>query len=113
MKVFCYYNLRKHCFSIKALEGKNKGRVIQHSNELYLKDCIFKVSKSGRARVLKEKRKNVHAGVIGTLCKNVLNLTKTASYNPYKYGYFYDVKTNEAVFSSNFVKLSNRCVIYA
>jgi len=32
LKVFCYFNLHRKCFSIKALEGPNKGRVVAHIN---------------------------------------------------------------------------------
>lgn len=58
-------NLHKHCWSVKALQGENKGRVIHHLNEIVLRDAIFKVYQSGRERVLREQRKNVHAGVVG------------------------------------------------
>lgn len=78
MKVFVYFNLHKKLFSIKALEGSNKGRVIAHSSSVSLKDASCKVSEAGRQRVIKEKRKNVHAGVVGTLLekpnKDVPNL---------------------------------------
>ncbi len=67
MKVFVYFNLRKRCWSIKALEGPRKGRVIGHAKRVLLTDCTFKVSEAGRQRVLREKRKNVHAGVVGTM----------------------------------------------
>jgi len=65
MKVFVYFNLRKRCFSVKALEGMYKGRVIAHRDSLHLQDAEFKVSEKGRQRVIRERRKNVHAGVVG------------------------------------------------
>lgn len=67
MRVFVYYNLHKKCWSIKALSGNQKGRVVAHADAVELKDCEFKVSEAGRQRVIREKRKNVHAGVAGTL----------------------------------------------
>lgn len=67
MRVFTYFNLHKKCWSIKALEGEFKGRVIAHAKRVILKDCTFKVSEAGRQRVLRTKRKNVHAGVVGTM----------------------------------------------
>ena len=66
MKVFVYFNLHKKCFSIKALEGAMKGRVVAHRDNVLLFHATFKVSQAGRERVLREKRKNVHAGVCGT-----------------------------------------------
>ena len=69
MKVFVYRNIQQqgHVYSIKTLEGALKGRVVGHANGLLLKNCEFAVSQAGRNRVLKEKRKNVHAGVVGDL----------------------------------------------
>ena len=67
MRVFVYYNLHKKTFSVKALDGSRKGRVVYHADEVLLSDCQFKVSEPGRQRVLSERRKNVHAGVVGTL----------------------------------------------
>jgi len=67
MRVFVYYNLTKKCWSIKALEGRSKGRVVAHADAVDLWDCKFKVSEAGRQRVLRTKQKNVHAGVEGTL----------------------------------------------
>ena len=58
--VFVYKNLHKDCWSVKQ-----DGLVKLHTNDITLYDCEFKVSKVGRDRVLKEKRKNVHAGVRG------------------------------------------------
>jgi hypothetical protein len=67
MKVYVYYNLHKKCWSIKALSGSSKGRVVAHADAVELMDCEFRVSEAGRQRVIREKRKNVHAGVAGTL----------------------------------------------
>jgi len=90
-KVFVYYNLHKKCWSIKALSGDSKGRVIMHTDEVCLKNVQFKVSAAGRARVLLEKRKNVHAGVVGYICKPTEIITKEGveyTYNPYKFDSF-------------------------
>jgi hypothetical protein len=97
MKVFVYFNLHKRCFSIKSLEGAMKGRVIAHRDQALLFDAKFKVSEAGRQRVLKEKRKNVHAGVVGdwidsssdyvTIDAVAIN-GSAITYNPYKYSTF-------------------------
>ena len=97
MKVFVYYNLHKKCWSIKALEGKDKGRVIAHKDAVLLFDTTPKVSQAGRKRVLREKRKNVHAGIVGdwlpdTMGNDISLDDKVAfnqvTYNPYKYENF-------------------------
>lgn len=93
MKVYVYRNLHKDCWSVKALEGENKGRVIYHAQNVTLSDCTFKVSKAGRERVLRERRKNVHAGVVGQLGRINVPLSympqmTAVTYNPYKYESF-------------------------
>lgn len=67
MRVMVYFNLHKRCFSIKALEGADKGRVVAHARAVSLTDVTFKVSEAGRQRVIREKAKNVHAGAVGSL----------------------------------------------
>jgi hypothetical protein len=96
MKVFVYFNLHKKCFSVKALTGENKGRVIQHTDDIALLLPEFKVSEAGRQRVLREKQKNVHAGVVGWLDVSECSMNKDyytqVKYNPYKY---YSFVTND------------------
>lgn len=96
LKCFVYFNLHKKCFSVKALEGPSKGRVVAHADMVYMENCIFKVSEAGRRRVLRDKRKNVHAGVAGVVryspgytLASLQSLTFTeVKYNPYKYRTF-------------------------
>lgn len=96
-KVFVYFNLHKKCFSVKALEGAMKGRVIAHRHDVLLYDATFKVSEAGRQRVLREKKKNVHAGVCGTwderpfdrqTIDQTIVIGQAVMYNPYKYDSF-------------------------
>ena len=73
-KYFVYYNLHKHLFSCK---NKKTGLVNKdlYSTSLKLSNCQFKVSEAGRQRVLKEKRKNVHAGIVGNILdESILNI---------------------------------------
>jgi hypothetical protein len=111
MKVFVYFNLHKKCWSIKALEGENKNRVIGHKTQLTLLDAKFKVSQAGRNRVLKERRKNVHAGVVGYLTEfNDATLNIKVSYNPYKFNHFYNIENNNKVEVSRMVNFNNKFV---
>ena len=92
MKVYVYYNLHKKLWSIKALEGDRKNRVIAHRKHVVLTNVTGKVSKAGRERVLREKKKNVHAGLVGEwhdkkLLLGLLNADEI-TYNPYKYNSF-------------------------
>ena len=52
---------------------------------MFLRDVTFKVRESGRQKVLKEKRKNVHAFVVGTIVDERPALAgRSVYYNPYK-----------------------------
>ena len=97
MRVFVYFNLHRKCLSVKALEGERKGRVIAHADMVVLDNVTFKVSEAGRQRVIREQRKNVHAGVVGELESMGINTTMLSiaealysplKYNPYKFDSF-------------------------
>ena len=64
-KVFVYKTLPQDCWSIK--QG---GLVKVHATELNLWMCDFRVNRKGREKVLREKRKNVHAGVRGYMSES-------------------------------------------
>jgi hypothetical protein len=111
MKVFVYYNLHKKCLSLKAMEGPNKGRVIAHRDSVTLVNGKFKVSEAGRQRVLKEKRKNVHAGVLGDISDKQFNLNTRVTYNPYKFNSFVKADSLEPIYEFTSAELKGR-VIY-
>jgi hypothetical protein len=67
MKVEVYRNLHNGKYSIKSLTGPSKGLVVAHADEVWIDQPEFRVSQSGRARVLKERKKYVHAVVRGYL----------------------------------------------
>jgi len=108
MRVEVYYNLHKEMFSVRALEGANKGRVIKHTNEIALEDVKFVVRESGRQKVLEEKRKNVHAFVRGTWVDDVeFETNGLATYNPYRYSTFVNKETQEPVYEAKAVLMLN------
>jgi len=112
MRVFVYYNLHKHCYSIKSLEGSTRGKVIDYRDEVDLINVEFKVSEKGRQRVIKEQKKNVHAGVIGDLV-NPMALYKELKqvyYNPYTNSTFVEVKTNKPIKKSEYALLKDKKV---
>ncbi len=113
MKVFVYYNLHKHCWSVKSLEKENYGRVIDHTDKIVLENCIFKVQKGGRARVLREKRKNVHAGVVGYYNKNTpKGYTKwnRVTYDPYLYETFVEAANKNPIHNAQHVVMKDKKV---
>lgn len=98
MKVFVYFNLHRKCFSVKALEGAKKGLVVAHVSDAIVYNPTFKVSEAGRQRVLRERKKNVHAGVVGQWFEGEFNAKRCAelmeytgravTYNPYRFDSF-------------------------
>ena len=108
MRVKVYFNLHKKLFSVVAMEGSEKGRVIKHVNEIDLTKCAFRVQKAGRERVLAERKKNVHAYILGhTMDASIKaeTLSGEATYNPYKYSTFVDKSDGSPVEYKNYCKL--------
>lgn len=67
-------------------------RVIRHNDRLLLSSVMLCVSQAGRARVLRDKAKNVHAYAIGELeeLNNSGMELVQVSYDPYRFGYFFE-----------------------
>ena len=81
-----YYNFRRKLFSVQA-KVKGKWVVVEHTNKICLRNVTFKVSEAGRQWVLKQKRKNVHAFIIGErfpYIPKAFVYRDEISYNPYK-----------------------------
>jgi|TARA_R110002051_G_scaffold84673_3_gene149957 hypothetical protein len=98
-----YRNLHKKCWSVRQ-----SGKVKLHTDYICLKNAEFKVSQKGRERVLKEKRKNVHAFVKGFIVDpseinkidDYENPNWTdVTYNPYKCGSFVTYFEREVQFA--------------
>lgn len=129
-KVFVYRNLHKNCWSVRQ-----NGLVKLHALELQLYSCAIKVSRAGQARVRKEKRKNVHAGISGYLepyCIGIpVDLDEEVStlqrvlkdlpnsqmreitYNPYKYDSFVHKDDETPRWFGSTAKLEEKRVLIA
>lgn len=110
-RVMVYYNLHKHTFSISL-----GGKVIMHADLVKLKDVEFRVRQGGKEKVRGEKRKNVHAFVIGNLmdycefpCKNYSapHDGLIVTYNPYLNDSFVLKDTDEPIYSAEEVEMVN------
>jgi hypothetical protein len=89
LKVRVYRNLRNGLLSVQTKINRS-WIVAGHVNSILLSDVTFNVSQAGRERVIKNKRKNVHAFVYGTLVEIETGDTfpVAVKYNPYKYTSF-------------------------
>ena len=88
--IFVYKNLHNKMYSVKQC-----GLVVAHAERICISRPEFIVRQSGRKRVLKEKRKNVHAFIKGIYSGSVFGTTAERNdlpmkieYDPYKYNSF-------------------------
>lgn len=103
LRVFVYRNLRLGCYSVRAESGPQRGRVIAHAASVEIEDALLRVSAAGRARVLRERSKNVHAGVLGTCvgvdhCPDKLDVK--LRYDPYRWSSFVRADDETAVLAA-------------
>lgn len=112
MRVEVYRNLHTGLMSVRECGG----RVLTHEAEVFVKDAKFVVQPAGRAKVLREQRKNVHAFVRGELegfsqgCLanyDEWEAWPKVTYNPYKADHFYPVDLG----SSSYVRSGSRVVV--
>ena len=98
-RVRVHYNLFTHLWSVTAMDGAERGRVIETASSFALVGCKFVVSETMRQRVLARKKRIVHAWVEGyvvpveLLPDNAIEVT----YNPYRSGQFTRRDNHEAV----------------
>lgn len=112
-KVFVYKNLHKNCWSIKQ-DGLVKAHT-EKNDVVRLYSCDFRVNRKGREKVLREQRKNVHAGVRGYLEHPDPSFSvwddigwwemTPVTYNPYRHKSFVDKRTETPRWFASFVQL--------
>lgn len=117
MLCYVYRNLHRkgHVYSIKAQEGEYSGRVIGYASAIHIETAIFVVSQAGRERARREKKRNVHAGILGYIkavdqyIQRLPNNLTThgykkmlgddlVTYNPFKHETFILMNTNEPIY---------------
>ena len=119
MRVETYFNLHKKCLSYRPSGGK-----VRHAHTLLLNNVKFAVQPAGREKVLREKKKNVHAFVRGEVAFVRHDITeddgditvgtmerhgyRPITYNPYKYESFVYADTGEPVYETKQVAIIGR-----
>lgn len=83
-----------------------------HALSLCVDDAKLIVNESGRQRVLKEKRKNVHAYIVGTLSSTKHSGTKQVTYNPYKWNSFVEAKSGKPITEADRVQFTDKGHVY-
>jgi hypothetical protein len=120
-----YFNLHKKSWSMR---DPRTGRVVNKDQTqclVVLRNVTFKVSEAGRQRVIREKRKNVHAFAVGdpvgfgsdpafndpgAVARLLASANVPVSYNPYKAGHFVRVDTGEAVHACTLLVMTTKMV---
>ena len=108
-----YKNLHKGCLSVQQ-----DGIVRCHADNVVVKNATFKVSEAGRQRVIREKKKSVHAFVVGY----VINARETdhvddshwanMTYNPYKTAGFTKRETGEVCTTAKYVDIEQDVIAW-
>lgn len=108
MRVKVYRNLR---FRDRVMYSvQSRGRVVERVPEMTLSNVTLTVSEAGRQRVLREKRKNVHAFVVGEPEYEWEGAVPrsgwiAARYNPYLFGSFVVSSTGVPIHKARWAKL--------
>lgn len=112
-----FKNLKLGCYSIMQ-----NGALRASARQIRLSDVEFRVRESGRQRMLREQRRNVHAFVVGHLVeyvhpdetRNLDNITgRGVFYNPYRFASFVDCETETPVLKADMVHFDESGVFYA
>ena len=92
-----YWNLHKNIYSVR-----HKGLVVYHGAQFVIDNPKFIVQAAGRAKVLEEQRKNVHAFVRGNFrtAGHPVECLEYAKYNPYQADHFFDYHTEEPLYEA-------------
>lgn len=87
--VWVYRNLKHGRKSPLLYSVMQNGRVVCRTHRIMLKDARFVVRETGRQKVLRKGRKNVHAFVVGMVVASAMGRTSRGwlnlkvAYNPY------------------------------
>ena len=115
-RVRVYWNLHKKCWSVQSCKTN---RVVLHTDELTMYRPAFVVRKAGQRRVREERKKNVHAFVVGTILQFHFCLTFPdncrVSYNPFQNDTFMqqDKPIRDALYAKMVTSEMGRPTVYA
>jgi hypothetical protein len=116
VQLFVYYDLHRKTWSGKALEGRDKGKVIFKNDYIVLRNAHTSVGEGGRQRVIAEEAKNVHAGIVGEwdMDGDLVYMPPSAlevTYDPYLFDQFFVKGTEfEPWFGSDVVYMAHKRV---
>jgi hypothetical protein len=95
--VAVYRHLPREVFSVRALDGPDKGRVLAHGTELGLRDARMVVNEGARRKIAAGGPKGVHAWITGSLATVILEDPVRITYRPHVRGVFFVAQTGQPV----------------
>lgn len=96
-RVAVYKNLHKGAWSVRALDGPHKGRVVAHAEVVGLLDCAMHVGLAAQKRIAAGAPREVHAWIVGRLAAVSLERPTRLVYRPHERPDFYLASTGRAV----------------
>ncbi len=105
-RVQLYWNFNRKVWSIR---DPGTRRVTGWTTSCLLENCTLRVSEAGRQRVLRERRKNVHAYIEGDISLKVNDGERPMArlrYNPYETECFVDKDTGRRVDTATAVRFN-------
>lgn len=112
-----FKNPKRGCYSIMQ-----RGVVRASARQVRLADVEFRVREAGRLRMLREKRKNVHAFAVGLLVdfvhpedpRDIEPMAgRAVVYDPYRFAFFVDRETRAPVTGARAAHFDEHGVVYA
>ena len=86
--VAVYRHLPREVFSVRAIDGTDKGRVLAHGTDLGLRGARMVVNERARLKIAGGNPNDVHAWIIGTLGAVTLGDPVRITYRPHERGEF-------------------------
>jgi len=110
-RVAVYKNLHKQAWSLRALDGPHKGRVIAHAPAVGLTRCHMHINERIRLRIATGAAREVHAWIVGTLAEVELAQPQRISYRPHERGTFIIAATGQPIWTADAVLFTDAAYI--
>lgn len=103
-RVAVYRNLHRLAWSVRAMDGPDRGRVIGHVPEITLVDARTHVNCRAQRRIANGAAREVHAWIVGTVSDTAtLDRPHRLTYRPHQRSEFFLVDSGEAVATADIV----------
>lgn len=112
-RVAVYKNLHRGQWSVRALDGVHKGKVVAHASSVGLLHTHMHVNERAQRRIADGAPREVHAWVIGTLGEVRLTAPTRLTYRPHERAVFFRLDSGTAVWTAPAVLFTDAAWIEA